>query len=254
MTLAKRWLVVGALLVIGAMWFGSRALLFLHLAARHEPWWFVGSFVVGAFGAGAVIARHAAVRPWREPAIAAALAMGFLAAIAWAGPAASNAITGPVAIMSRGQLGLASVLSIAGAYAGALLGRRVTSPPSGPAIVVLSGLLINGAMVVTMGTSAALAHDHRFSGSVVPVMLAAIAMAGFATQAVVMTKRPWTCASGGVLVLLLFLQSDGSIVDGVFAVAVLTLVAWVGARIAVRVFRDRWATSVAALPTAHVES
>jgi hypothetical protein len=253
--ISKRWLVAGTLVMIGAMWFTSRALLALDLATKREAWWFVVAFAIGAFAGGAVIARHSSVRAWCESVIAAALSVAFMIVIARAGRDANNSVAGPVAIMSLAQLALASVVAFGAAYAGARLGRRVTSSPSAPAVIVLSGLLINGAMTFTMGTISAIAGTHRFSGAIVPVVFLAIAAGGFATQAVVAEKRPWTCASGGVLLLLLFAQKDGrgSIAAGAFAVGALTLMGWVGARIAVRVFRDRWQSAPSTIPEARVE-
>lgn len=252
--LAKRWVVVGTLVMIGAMWFTSRALLVLDLATRREAWWFVAAIAIGGFAGGAVIARHSSARPWCEPVITAALSIAFLIVIARYGRDPRNSVAGPVSIMAMVHLCIACALAIAGAYAGALLGRRTTTTPSAPSVIVLSGLLINGALTFMMGTFAALAGHHRFSGAIVPAVFLAIGAAGFATQAVVGTKRPWTCAAGSVLLLLLFLQQDGrsSIGGAIAGVVALTLTAWGGARIAVRVFRARWTSTSPDLPSARL--
>ncbi|MGE0401805.1 MAG: hypothetical protein AB7T06_34200 [Kofleriaceae bacterium] len=249
------WLLVGVLVMVGATWFTTRAMMVLELATRADAWLFVGAFGVGAVAAGAVIARHASVRPWCEPVIASGLAIAFMIAVAWYGRDANNSLIGPLSIMSSVQTFIASALVVGGAYGGALLGRRFTTPPSVPAIIVLSGLVMNGALMVAMGTLAGIAGHHRFAGGFVVVVMASVAAAGFATQAVVATKRPWTCASGGLLLMLLFVQEDrGSITNGISAVLVLTLIGWIGARIAVRVFRDRWTTPPISVPAARVES
>lgn len=252
MRVAKRWLVIGMFVAIGAMWFASRALLALGGATRSDAWPFVVAFAIGGLAAGAVIARHATVRAWCEPIIATVLALAFFLVVARAGRDTSNSVVGPISIMSTAQLVLTCVCAIAGAYGGALAGRRISAPPATAAIIVLSGLLMNGVMMLLLGAMAALLGTHKLTGGFVPLVFVAPALAGFATQAVVAARRPWTCASGGLLLLLLFVQEDRdrSISGAALAIGALTLLGWIGARIAVRVYRERWIAPAVSVPEA----
>lgn len=83
------------------------------------------------------------------------------------------------------------------------------------------------------------------------LLLVAIVVAGFLTQALLATRRPWTCASGGLFMLLLVVEDgDAASIAGVgIFIGFFTLVGWIGARIAVRVYRARWVTPT--VPEAH---
>lgn len=152
---SKRWVLAGALGAIGAMWFASRALLSLHVPLRAGAWWFVIVFAIGALVAGATISRHHGRRGWREPVSGALIALAFFGVVGLGGDA-NNSVSAPVAIMAAVQLAATCVLVVGASFAGALLGRRVTSAPSTPAIIVLSGLIVNGTSMATMGAIAAL--------------------------------------------------------------------------------------------------
>jgi hypothetical protein len=219
------------LVVLGAISFASRALLACHISARAGGWWFVIAFAIGGLGAGATIARHGG--GWRASVLAAVLALVFLACVGLgAGVEAS-----PIAFMATLQLALACVLVIGATFAGGLLGRRVTSAPSAPAIIVLSGLIMYGAAVAMVFTLAAFGAVDP-SDSAVWLVLFAIIVAGFVTQALIAARRPWTCASGGLFLILLVAQEgDAFGIAGVaIAIGFLTLLAWIGARLATHVY------------------
>ena len=247
---SKRWILAGALASIGAMWFASCALLSLHVAPRTGAWWFVVAFAIGALVAGATISRHHGRRGWREPVIGAVIALAFFGVVGLAADA-KHSVSGPVTLMANVQLALTCVLVVGAALGGALLGQRVTSAPSTPAILVLSGLIMNGTSMATLDAIAALTGRLSLSGAFVALLLFAIVVAGFLTQALIATRRPWTCASGGLLLLLLVVQDgDAASISGVaIFIGFFTLLGWVGARIAVRVYRARWITP--AMPEAH---
>lgn len=247
--ISKRWVFASALASIGAMWFASRALLSLHVALRTGAWWFVIAFALGALVAGATISRHHGRHGWREPVIGAVIALAFFGVVGLGGEP-NNSVSAPVAIMAAVQLAVTCVLVVGASLAGALLGRRVTSAPSTPAIIVLSGLIMNGTSMATMGAVAAFSGRLPLTGAFVVLLLVAIVVAGFLTQALLATRRPWTCASGGLLMLLLVIEdgdTDSIAGVGIF-VGFFTLLGWIGARIAVRVYRARWGTP--AMPAA----
>lgn len=229
--ISKRWVFAGMLVVLGAISLVSRALLALHVSVRADTWWFVIAFAIGGFGAGATIARHGG--GWRAPVLAAALALVFLGAIGFG----ADVKTSPITFMATEQLALACVLVIGATFGGALLGRRVASAPSGPAIIVLSGLLMHGAVIATVSTIVAFGQDG-LSGACLLLALLAIVASGFVTQALIAARRPWTCASGGVLLLLVMLQEDdkSGLPAVAIAVAIFTLIGWVGARLARHVY------------------
>jgi hypothetical protein len=231
MRIAWRWLFAGMFVMLGAMWFAARAAIALG-GDGDDSVLVTSALALGAFVGGATISRHAVVRFWREPVIAAASGFGLL----WLGDYLDE------------ELNVLLVLAImlAATTGGAWIARRFSArAPSIGSLLVLGGLVTIGVVMAVAGLVGMNGNDSQEWVGIV-IVLALPAVGGFITQAIVDVRRPWACGGGALLLLLLFAQEQPrSDLGPLFlGVGMVTLIDVAGAAIAARVFRARWAARV----------
>ena len=223
-----RWVMVGMFVVVGAYWLAMVLLFALGVAAEWLPY---GVYALAAFCAGALMVAHAPLRPWREPAAAAVLAIAVVAALAivGSGSAADWVIARALRPWYVG-LGVAAASGAMAAAGGFVVRRIATATARTNLIVLLSTLVITGIiglLVVAADTS-------------IPALMAGVAAGGFITQAVIAPKRPWACGAGGGVLTLLALAGTGweggvdHIASAVLGGLIFVLIGYGGARLAWR--------------------
>lgn len=193
-----RWIVLGALAVLGTFYLYARLVMRLDWWSPYTP--FVGFAIAGGV-AGATMARHALIVPWREPIIAAIGAIAIVVGY-WA------LLPHEVGLFFGGVPGalLSIVLVVGGAVGGAALARRyLGTKPTLVASALLNAQLLGG---IAMLLIALVTVIHEGKGAFLGLMLVGIALAGFLTQAVTPLRSAWAC-SGGSIVLVLILLSGG---------------------------------------------
>lgn len=193
-----RWVTIGALAVLGTFWLFLRLMFALRVWGDWVP--LVGNVMAGAI-AGAMIARHAEVKPWREPAVAAVVAFGIAIAFWFAFPTViDDQRPNPLVI-------LAVTATVGSAIGGAALVRNYfETTPSFVVSALLNAQILGGLTMVTLGTLGAL--DAPKTGFIVLVIVA-IGIAGYLTQWVTAVRRPWACSSGGLVLILIVLSGSG---------------------------------------------
>jgi hypothetical protein len=245
MRLAWKWLFVGSLIMVGALWFAARGAMALGLSVDETPV-VTAAFAIGALIGGAAICRHALVQPWREPLICAAAAFGLFAVLGYLRDGLDS-VSGPMWGTSIVENVVSIAVVLVAAVAGAWLARRFSArPPSTGSLLVLGGLITSGTLMSVAGIAGITGGSDEISTPDVLIILLLPAVGGFLTQAVVAVRRPWTCGAGVLLMVLLFVQEsiDDQIGELILGMAVITLIDVAGAAIAARVFRARWSTRV----------
>jgi hypothetical protein len=216
-----RWVAIGALAVLGTFW------LFLRLMFALEIWdeWvpFVGNAIAGA-AAGAMIARHAEIKPWREPIIAAIVALGIVFAFWFAFPHVVN----DRPPTTRALIGMAA--TVVSALGGAAFVRRYfATTPSFAVTALLNAQILGGLMMLTLALVAGLgASKGVFTG----LMMLGIVVAAALTQWVTPMRRAFACSAGGLVMVAIIMSGDGS--DKASAIAgfmVLWIVGAIGAAV-----------------------
>jgi len=229
------WIVVGTLAVIGGFWltiFTSKALLL------NSEWIPLSAHFIGALVAGAMMVAHAALRPWREPLIAGAAAIGvfvLLYIVLWEPWGTWGAARSAHPWLM--SLALAGV-SAAGALCGAMIARRITTTAPGTVkIVLLSALTIIGCAVTIMHFLIGVGFETEVRGWLVLVVLLAIVLGGFLTQLMVPVYRPWASGSGGIVMGLIVMGQTGvtrAALSAVVSSLVTGAIGAIGARLARR--------------------
>lgn len=239
---------VGTLAVLGGYWLVVRSLVALEVYGEWVPY---AGHVSGAALAGAMMAAHAPLRPWREPLIAGVVAIGVMAIVYLSLPAATF---GWVAARSETPwllaLGLAA-LSALGATAGAAIMRHIaTTRPKLASLLVISALVITGTAVTLTQFAVGLGISFDRTGTL--VALIGVLLGGFLTQLMVTVYRPWATGGGSALFTLVLVTDSDSASDVIsmfIGVVLLVLIGVLGARLA-----RRWAARPAStvLPSARL--
>jgi hypothetical protein len=214
-----RWITIGALAVLGTFWLFLRLMFALQIWADWVP--FAGSILAGA-AAGAMIARHAEIKPWREPVIASVVAFAIVIAFWFAFP---DVIDGrspePLLFVAMG----AATLAAAGGAA--FVRAFFTTTPSFAVTALLDAQLLGG---LTMVTLAVMGASGAPKGPFIAIMIIAIAIAGALTQWVTPVRRVWACSGGGLVLILIILTGSGrDKASAALGFAVLWLVGALGA-------------------------
>ena len=193
-----RWIAIGALAVLGTFWLFIRLMFALELWGSWVP--LVGNVMAGAV-AGAVIARHVAVKPWREPAIAAVVAFGIALAFWYAFPTViDDQRPHPLTL-------LAVMMTVGAAIGGAALVRNYfETTPSFVVSALLDAQILGGLTMILLGLQGALGASKQ---AFIVLVIAAIGVAGFLTQWVTSVRRPWACSGGGLVMILIVLSGSG---------------------------------------------
>jgi hypothetical protein len=227
--------IAGTFAVIGMYWLITLALLWFGVLS---DWMRYGAHAAAALAVGALMVAHAPLRPWREPAVAGALAVLLL----WVqSPGGEHEAFGwlqpwPVA------LGVAA-LSGALAAAGGLAARRF-APTVGTALIIALS------MGVVTGVVAAGERLTDFGGL---SPLFGVLGGGFVTQAAVASRRPAACGAGGAVCVAFWSSSMGELsLDLIVTLPILVLVGFLGAALAWRTLRNGDAPSVSDIPRARL--
>lgn len=246
MRFSPRWVVVGAVAMIGCLWF---AVQLLTLARLQDPSCRYIAMVAFPAAMGALIVGFAPVRPWREPALAVVTAFVLSIAVLAASSLGRAALEGSLFTLLL-QWGLVLVGAVLGAAAMRRFAPRFHAGPA--SIVILSAVLTMGIAVSAMALEATLFPDT--GGLRFITMTASIVLAGFLTQGSIEVRRPWLCG-GGVLLLVLKIMTgpaNWTVSDLVFGAAALAGLGSIGARLAWRRMVRRGHREDIAVPAAHI--
>lgn len=186
---------------------------------------------------GAVMARATPLRPLREPALGATLGTGLFVAIVLAGtlpPAWMVALGVPPPLVAAGLAALVG----AAAAGGAALALRfpVAATPTTAWVLTASTLVTGGAIGIAVAFVESVGKGER-DLVLFASMFVMLVLAGFVTQLVVRARRPWACASGVVLLIVLNALGPGhqqGIPAALAGSVICALFGTVGARLAWR--------------------
>ncbi len=196
--MSKGWLVAGTLATVGGFWL---AVGFFRYAALDNGAMPYLAHVLGAAATGAVMLRHAPLRPWREPLIAGVFGVGILSIPLLALPHPEFSWVAARSAHPWSTAVVIALLSGGSSLGGAALIRKIApAAQSGTAsLLVLSGLVTCGAVVTIsqMGMGLGLTRN----AVAIPNLVATFA-GGFLTQTLVSTRRPWVCGGGMLLFIL----------------------------------------------------
>jgi len=237
--ISVRWMFAGTLAMIGGHFLIT---LGTRLTSAQSTWLYLAGALVSGAVVGALMVRHAVVRPWREPIFVSVLAMGLLAgaylvsgfdATRWLVPRTSDVWL---------PLAGAAVSCLVGTLGGAMLARRARLEPPRLGTILVTSLLVGVGVYVVIALVATMTP-----GSDVAVAIAVFGgcpLAGFVTQLVVPARQPWACGAGWfVLVPLLVVEVETNLgatatdvvvatVGGALIAGILTLAGYLGARLA----------------------
>ncbi|MDX2091301.1 MAG: hypothetical protein SFX73_25810 [Kofleriaceae bacterium] len=240
MKLSPSWIACGALATNGVFW--ASVVPLVQLA---NPTAIVTcAALVAGLVTGAMIAKHAAVRPWHEPLIAALL--GLVGTLVLGARSSGYALS-----FAWWKWGVMIAAVSAGAVTGAMLVRQFARAESTPLSTIAASMVIHlGTLgVVILGFS----RPGDGGGIEVLGIFVGTALGGFLTQLAIRRAHSATCACGPfAYVLLVF--TPGSSVRELPAVLVgclvMFLVAWIGSGVARRFVVGHAAP--AELPTARL--
>ena len=232
-------MIAGTFAVIGLYWWAVTAMLVFGVGWR-SGWMMYGMHAPAALAVGALMVAHAPLRPWREPAVAGALAVALMwmrqlggehEAFSWLQP-------WPVAL---GVVAMSSAL----AAAGGLAARRF-------AAAARTGLIIALSVGVGGGVFAVVVWVMDFE--ILSVLLGVLG-GGFVTQAVVASRRPVACGVGGAAFVAFPSSGEGGAVvfwSLLIILPILVLIGYLGAALAWRTLRHGDASSPPDVPPARL--
>lgn len=242
--LSARWILVGALIMLGAIWLMHQLSFRTNVANESLRYVLIAA---GPAVAGALLVAFAPLRPWREPLLSAVAAMlaSIVVVLVQARGREMMAEQWPQFVLNLG-IACISVLSAA-----ALLRWVMPRFKSGPAsIVVLGGLITLGFVATMLSIGAVL--DIETSLFRVIVTFVGIFLGGYLTQGSISVQRAWLCGSGSLLLLLRLLANpsfDREMLPAIFFCFVIGR--W-GAVVAWRRMVARGHQPDAEVPAAHV--